>query len=160
MKFFQQLAEQTVEQQLVELGWTKVQARSSILLCLLAAVGDGPCFVKTAPSGKGDGKTVPLTDNYLAFECDAEGFALSGNFGSPRAIDFAQAKLTQVPGKPRIFENLEPKTLFCVDEACQVLDREGKTTQASIGDYIAIDNRGFGNVVKAEKFAASYTIIS
>jgi hypothetical protein len=146
---------------MVELGWKKVQARSSILLCLLAPVGSGgPCFVKTAPSGKGDGKTVPLTGNYLAFEVNADGIAISGNFGSPRAIDFVQAKLTEVPDKPGIFENLEPKTLFCVAEACQVLDREGKTTDASIGDYIAIDNRGFGNVVKAEKFAASYTIIS
>jgi len=157
----------TPEEQLIALGWKRVTVRSSLLLCLLRPLTNGgePCSVGTAPSGKGDGKVVPFgAANFLAFEVDKDGNAKSGNFGSPRAIDFVESTLTEVPGMPGIWENLEPKTMFVVPDEfkvgnVQVVTREGQEQTPAPGDRLSVDNRGFVNTVTAASVAANYTLL-
>jgi hypothetical protein len=155
--------EKTPAEQVRELGFSSVQAKSSILLRLLAPVGTGsPSEDMKAPSGKGDGELVQLAGAYMAFEVDKDGNPKSTKFGSPRAIDFVEASLRQI--SPYIWENPTVKTMFVVPEITKgdlvIVTRENQEQTPETGDYLSVDNRGFLNVVKAEKFRESYTLLS
>jgi hypothetical protein len=153
----------TMEAQVVELGLSKVGARSRMRFALAEVVHSGPSHaVQTAPAGKGSDDTVKINEQFICWEIDAEGNAIKGSFASPRAKDFVAKNFEEIEGFPGHYRKAAITAVYEVPNdwqgAVTLMNREGKEQEVVPGCLISADDKGYCHVIERAKFDKDFDV--